>query len=147
LPVTAENAEANAVLADAWGRSGQLGQAKQRFDAVIAFDSGNATALAGRADLMLRTGNSAAAVRDAQKLVTVVPTNPNARLLLARSFLAADNKPWADRTLWSAFQDIPAFEMIYRALLSSRQGNSDATRELQEEFARQRDANVSRGFA
>jgi predicted Zn-dependent protease len=147
LPITAANAEANAVAADAWGRSGQIAQARQRFDAVLTFDSGNATALKGRADLFLRTGNAAAAVRDAQKLVTVVPTDAEARLLLARSFLAADNKPWADRTLWSAFQDIPANQMIFGALLATRKGDADATRELQEEFARQRDANLSRGLA
>ncbi len=147
LPVTAQNAEANAVAADAWGKTGKVAQAKQRFDAVIAFDSGNATALAGRANLFLRAGDPAGAVRDAQKLVTVVPSDPNARLLLAKAFLAADNKPWADRTLWSAFQDLPANDMIYAALLQTRKGNDDAIREVQEEFARQRDANLSRGFA
>jgi len=147
LPVTAENAEANAVAADALGRSGQTMQAKQRFDAVLTFDSGNATALKGRADLFLRAGNAGAAVRDAQKLVTVVPKDADARLLLARSFLAADNKPWADRTLWSAFQEIPANQSIFVALLATRKGDADAMRELQEEFARQRDANLSRGLA
>ena len=147
LPVTAGNAEANAVAADAWARSGEIAQARQRFDAVLSFDSGNATALKGRADLFLRTGNAGAAVRDAQKLVTVVPKDADARLLLAKSFLAADNKAWADRTLWSAFQEIPASQTIFMALLATRKGNPDATRELQEEFARQRDANLSRGFA
>jgi predicted Zn-dependent protease len=146
-PITAENAEANAVVADAFARSGKAAEAKQRFDAVLAFDSGNATALEGRADLFLRTSNAAAAVRDAQKLVTVMPTDADARLLLAKSFMAADNKPWADRTLWSAFQEIPANQKIFAALLATRRGDANGTLELQEEFARQRDANLSRGFA
>ena len=148
LPVTAANAEANAVAADAWARSGEIAQARQRFDAVLSFNSGNATALKGRADLFLHTGNAGAAVRDAQKLVTVVAQGcRRAAAAPARSFLAADNKAWADRTLWSAFQEIPASQTIFIALLATRKGNPDATRELQEEFARQRDANLSRGFA
>ena len=147
MPISAANAEANAVAADALGRAGKVAEAKQRFDAVLAFDSGNATALEGRANLFLRTGNANAAVKDAQKLVTVVPADADARLLLAKSFMAADNKPWAERTLWTAFQDIPANQSIYNALLATRRGDANATQELQDEFARQRDANLSRGFA
>lgn len=146
LPVKAENAQANAVLADGLARMGKLGEAKSRFDAVIAFDPGNATALRGRAELELRTGQAGAAVVDAQKLVTVLPNSARDRLLLARSYAAAGQGRWADRTLWTAFQDIQADPQIYAALLASRKGNPDATQDLQEEFDRQRDAKLSRGL-
>lgn len=146
LPVTADSAEANAVLADALSRSGKLREAKVRFDAVLAFDSGNATALRGRSELELRTGNAAAAIEDAQKLVTVLPNSARDRLLLARAYAAAGNRPWADRTLWTAFNDIPANETIYAALRSSTAGNSDALNDLQAEFDRQRSNALSRGL-
>jgi len=146
LPVKAETAEANAVLADALSRSGGMGAAKARFDAVLAFDAGNATALRGRSELALRTGNAAAAVLDAQKLVTVLPNSADDRLLLARAFAAAGNKAWMERTLWSAFQDIPGDEHILAALQSTRKGDRDATDELNAEFARQRDNQLNRGL-
>lgn len=146
MPVKAGNVEANAVLADALSRTGRLADAKRRLDAVIAFDPGNATALRSRTELALKTGNAPAAVIDAQKLVTVLPQSASDRLLLARSFAAADKARWADRTLWSAFQEIPGDERIYAALVASRKGNSDAVRELQEEFLRQRNKNLGQGL-
>jgi predicted Zn-dependent protease len=146
LPVNAGNAEANAVLADALSRSGNVAGARTRFDAVLAFDPGNATALRGRSELELRTGNNAAAIHDAQKLVTVLPDSARDRLLLARAFTAAGQKDWADRTLWSAFQDIPADESIYSALRGTRSGNADALSEVQEEFERQRGAKLNKGL-
>jgi predicted Zn-dependent protease len=146
LPVNAKTAEANAVLGDAWLRSGNLQGAKSRFDAVLAFDPGNATALRGRSELELRTGNSAAAIVDAQKLVTVLPSSSRDRLLLVRSYLAAGNAKWADRTLWAAFQEIPADERIYAALQATKRGDSEGLRDLQEEFLRQRDTRLNRGL-
>lgn len=146
LPVTAETAEPNAVLANALSRNGNLPAAKARFDAVLAFDPGNATALRGRSELELRTGNAPAAVIDAQKLVTVLPTSAEDRLLLARAFAAAGNKPWMERTLWSAFQDIPADPDILAALQSTRRGDKDGLAELNAEFERQRDNRLTRGL-
>jgi predicted Zn-dependent protease len=146
LPVKAETAEANAVFADALSRSGNLATAKARFDAVLDFDAGNSTALRGRAELALRTGNAAAAVHDAQKLVTVVPNSAGNRLLLARAFLAAGNRAWMERTLWSAFQDIPGDEHILAALQSTRKSDRDALEELNAEFARQRDNRLNQGL-
>ena len=146
LPISARSAEANAVLADAWWRLGNYVPAKNRLDAVLAFDPGNATALRARAELELRTGNLAAAVIDAQKLVTVLPSSAPDRLLLARSFAAAGKQNWVDRTLWTAFQDIPGNERIYAALAATKKGDADGARELREEFDRQRDAKVGRGF-
>ncbi len=146
LPVKAETAEANAVLADALSRSGNAPAAKNRFDAVLAFDPGNATALRGRSELALRTGKPADAVLDAQKLVTVQPNNADDRLLLAKAFGAAGNNPWMERTLWSAFQDIPANEHILAALQSTKKGDADALNDLNSEFARQRDMQLNRGL-
>jgi predicted Zn-dependent protease len=146
LPVNARNAEANAVLAEAWSRMGNFGPAKSRFDAVLAFDPGNATALRGRTELELRTNRAGAAVIDAERLTTAVPNSSRDRLLLARAYAAAGNGAWADRTLWRAFQDIPADEKIFTALLQTKRGNSEATHDLQEEFERQRDQKLSRGL-
>jgi len=146
FPVNAASAEANAVLADAWWRMGKTADAKRRFDAVLAFDPGNSTALRGRTNVELKAGDAAAAIVDAQKLVTVLPSSPKDRLLLARAYVAAGNRPWAERTLWTAFQDIPGDERIFAALQSSRRGNSEATLDLQQEFARQRDERLGRGI-
>lgn len=146
LPVNAGNADANAVFGDALLRMGRLGQAKSRFDAVIAFDSGNAAALRGRSELELQARDTTAAIADAQKLVSVLPNSARDRLLLARCYSAAGNSRWADRTLWSAFQDIPADERIFAALNATVKGSSDASRQLREEFDRQRDAELNRGM-
>jgi len=134
------------VFADALWRAGNVAAAKTRFDAVLAFDPGNATALRGRSELELRTGNAAAAVQDAQKLVTVLPHSARDRLLLARAFSAAGQKDWADRTLWTAFQDIPADENIYAALRATRKGDAEAVNEVQAEFDRQRGAKLTQGL-
>ena len=146
LPVKATNAEANAVVADAWLRTGKLSDARRRFDAVLAYDPGNATALRGRSELQLRTGNAAGAIEDAQKLVTVLPNSAADRLLLARCYSAAGNRPWVERTLWAAFQEIPANEKIFAALQATKKGNEEASLDLQQEFARQREAKLSRGL-
>lgn len=146
LPVNAQNSEANAVFGDALWHIGNAGAAKQRFDAVLAFDPGNATALRGRSEVELATGNTKAAIFDAQKLTTVLPNSSRDRLLLARAYLAAGQKDWADRTLWSAFQDIPGDERIYAALRASQNGNGDRLSEIQEEFDRQRNDKLNRGL-
>lgn len=146
LPVSARTAEANAVLADGLARSGNLSVAKARFDAVLAFDPGNATALRGRAELALRTGNAAAAVVDAQKLVTVLPDVVDNRLLLARAFGAAGNKAWMKRTLWTAFKEIPGDERIFAALQATKTGDPDSAQDLKAEFMRQRENRLTRGF-
>ena len=146
LPVRAENAEANAVFGHALWRAGKLAEGKSRLDAVLAFDPGNASALRGRAELELRTGNAAAAIHDAQKLVTALPNSARDRLLLARAFSAAGQKDWADRTLWTAFQDIPADENIYAALKATKKGDAEAMNEVQGEFDRQKTAKLTKGL-
>jgi tetratricopeptide (TPR) repeat protein len=146
LPVTADNAQANAILADAMWRRGNGAAAKTRFDAVLAFDPGNATALRGRSELALRSGNAGSAIADAQKLVSVSPDSARDRLLLARAFSAAGNARWADRTLWTAFEDIPANDQVFAGLKARQAGNPQALSELQAEFERQRNAKLNRGL-
>jgi predicted Zn-dependent protease len=146
LPVKASNAEANAVLGDALLRGGNIAAAKSRLDAVLAFDPGNSTALRARSELEIRVGQAKTAVEDAQKLVTVLPTSARDRLVLARAFTAAGNRAWTERTLWAAFQEIPADEHIYAALRSTKNGNTEAMNELQAEFERQRAARLNRGL-
>jgi predicted Zn-dependent protease len=146
LPVKASNAEANAVLGDALLRGGNIAAARGRLDAVLAFDPGNATALRALSELEIRVGQANAAVEVAQKLVTVLPTSARDRLLLARAYSAAGNRAWTERTLWAAFQEIPADEHIYAALRSTRNGNTEAMNELQAEFERQRAARLNRGL-
>jgi tetratricopeptide (TPR) repeat protein len=146
LPVKASNAEANAVLGDALLRGGNIAAAKSRLDAVLAFDPGNSTALRARSELEIRVGQAKTAVEDAQKLVTVLPTSARDRLLLARAYSASGNRAWTERTLWAAFQEIPADEHIYAALRSTRNGNTEAMNELQAEFERQRAARLNRGL-
>jgi len=146
LPVSAGNAEANAVIGDALWRLGKYGDGKSRLDAVIAFDAGNASALRSRSEFELKSGNTSAAIADAQKLVSVLPDSSDDRLLLARCFAAAGDDAWADRTLWAAFQDIQGDEKIYAALAAIRKGNASASTDLVEEYKRQRDAKLGRGL-
>jgi tetratricopeptide (TPR) repeat protein len=146
LPVNAANAEANAVLADGWSRMGNVGAAMSRFGAVLAFDPGNPTALRGRAELEMRTHQGATAVIDAQKLVASLPQSDRDRLLLAQAYASAGNATWADRTLWQAFHDLPRDEKIFTALVQAKKGDAEATRQLQEEFDRERDEAIGRGL-
>lgn len=143
LPITAENAQANAVVADSLSLSGQSGDAKARYDAVLAFDSGNATALRGRSELLLRTGKPKAATEDAQKLISVLPQSGRDRLLLARCYTASGDNPAAQRALWDGFQTILADDAIYSAIRSTKQGNAEAVLAVDEEFDRQRDAKLN----
>lgn len=146
LPVSADNASANAVFADALARTGHLPEAKQRFDAVLDFDSGQSLALRGRADLMLRASKPAQALVDSQKLVTVLPDSAPDRLLLARCYAALQDARQVDRTLWQAFQEIPANERVFSALANSRRSNPEAIRAVQAEYNRQRDAKLNQGL-
>jgi len=146
LPVTAANADENAVFADSLARGGKPGPAKARFDAVLAFDPGVAMALRGRAQLMLRAHRPGAAIVDAQKLVTVLPDSAEDWLLLARCYLASGNEPQANRTLWTAFRSIQGNDKIFAALTQAERSNPERVREMQSEFNRQRDAKLSRGL-
>jgi hypothetical protein len=86
------------------------------------------------------------AVEDAQKLVTVLPNSAADRLLLVKAYDAAGNEAWANRTLWTAFRDIPANDSLYAALRSRKSGKTDELADLQAEFDRQRDGQVRKGL-
>jgi predicted Zn-dependent protease len=144
--VNAANAEANAIVADARYRLGDTAAASRRFNAVLAFDPGNATALRGRAELRLSARNPQGAIMDAQKLVSVSPMSGEDRLLLARAYRAAGDTRQEQRVLWQAFRDISADEQIYAALAAPRRRNPDAFHALKDEFARQRDAKINQGY-
>ena len=146
LPVTAENVQANAVLADAFSRNGRIAEASRLFDLVLSYDSGNATALRGRAELRLRTGRPKYALPDAQKLVSVITNSARDRLLLARCYDAAGNSLQAQNSLWDGFHDIPASEALFAALKARSQSNADAVASLSEEYTQQRSAELYRGI-
>ena len=133
-PVTADNAGANAVAAEALGLGGKSIEARNRFGEVLAFDPGNPVALRGRAKLLLRLGNAQEAISDAEKLVTVSPATAEDRLLLARAYTAAGDAQQAQRTLWDAFHAIPANEQIYGALLHLARSDADRRLALKDEL-------------
>lgn len=144
LPIDATNVEANAVLGNALIAGGQLAPGKSRLDAVLAFDPGNATALRGRAEVLMRSGSPEIAVHDAQKLVSTSPTSAEARLLLARTLRAAGDPQRSDRVLWEAFQSIRADDALFRALVAtSRRKGTDAS-SIEREYAAQRLAEIQR---
>ena len=103
-------------------------------------------AVLGNDDIAVERFHADAAVIDAQKLVTVLPTSSRDRILLAQSYSAAGKGRWADRTLWAAFQEIPADEKIYAALQATKKGNAEGLKDLEEEFTRQRNNSLNRGF-
>ena len=148
LPVIVNNVEPNAILATAWSHLGQLPEAKERFDAVLAVDGGQPIALRGRSELALQMHDNRRAIEDAQKFVSVLPTSADARILLARCFEAAGDRRNQERTLWDAFHEIPANRNVFgvlRAYLARTQG-PDAVARLTTEYNDQRDAEMTRDF-
>jgi predicted Zn-dependent protease len=148
LPVTAENADANAVLAMSLSLRGQFKQALQRFNQVLELDPNHAEALDGRARLLLRGGKLRQARLDAQRLVPLTPGDSSAHILLSDVYTAAGDGQQAGRVLWNAFHQISADRNIYEALrvFVSRTEGAEAVRRLDEEFGDQRDAELTREF-
>lgn len=140
LPVTHLNARLNAVLANAMALEGRAAEARDLFDRVLSREPDQADALRGRCALELRTGQAKQAVIDAQRLVTIAPTDGDDRLLLAQTYAAAGNKTQGQATLWDAFQDLPKDEHVYAALRSAlaSAGDGDGQRRLDEEIADER---------
>jgi predicted Zn-dependent protease len=146
VPIQAGNVEANAVWADALSRQGKVGAAKSRLDAVIAFDSGNATALRSRAELYLRIRQARLAIVDAQKLVTVDPTSSRGRLLLSQCYAASGDTKQAERSLWDGFHDIQASEPLFRAIMKSNAARPEVIEQVKQEYALQVDSKLNRGL-
>ena len=116
LPVTASNADANAVLAHALDAMGQRGDAAARANAVLAFDPSNIVALRARTDLLKRAGRADAALIDAQRLAIENPGSAEDRLRLIRAYVAAGDPAGAESTYWDAFRDLGGDPTIYRQL-------------------------------
>ena len=148
LPVTAENEDANVVLATSLALRGQDDAALQRFNQVLEIDPDHAGALEGRARLLLRTRQLRQARLDAQRLVTATPGDSTAYILLSDVYGALGDRQQAGRVLWNAFHQISADRNIYEALrvFVSRTEGADAARRLDEEFSDQRDAELTREF-
>lgn len=148
LPVTARNDEANAVLATSLGLRGQPAQALERFASVLETDPNHLEALAGRARLLLSLGRLGQARSDAQRLATLAPGEPRAHILLSEVYAALGDREQSRRVLWNAFHQISADRNIYEALrvFVARAEGTEAAQRVDEEFAAQRDAKLTREF-
>ncbi len=148
LPVNADNADANAVLATSLARQGRTPEALRRFGQVLSLDPNHAEALEGRARLLLQLGRLRQARLDAQRLVTVAPGESGGHILLSEVYMALGDRQQAGRTLWNAFHQISADRNIYEALrvFVSRSEGADAAQRIDEEFGDQRDAELTREF-
>lgn len=148
MPVTAENDDANAVLATSLGLRGQTAQALERFARVLETDPNHLEALAGRARLLVSLGRLGPARLDAQRLASLAPGEPRAHILLSDVYAALGDREQSRRVLWTAFHQISADRNIYEALrvLVSRVEGTEAAQRIDEEFAAQRDAKLTREF-
>lgn len=148
LPVRRSNMNANGVYAQALVQLGRPDEAKVRFDQILAIDSHNEQALSGRAEMYLNSDQARSAVFDAQQLVSIRPRSTQARLLLFRAHLAADERREAERTLWDAFHEIEGDSEIYRTLRlhTARAKQTDRLKQIDEEFAAQQDEKLARVF-
>jgi predicted Zn-dependent protease len=126
----------------------QTGAAKKVLDAVLGVEPDHVYALRGRVNLLITVGVPRAAVNDAQRLVTINPSSVRDRLLLVRAYAAAGDRRQVDRTLWSAFHDIPASQDLYEALRShlQRTAGSEAVNSVDREFQQQQDTKFTREF-
>jgi len=148
LPVTRSNSSVNAIFARSQALLGKTAEAKQLYDAVLRYEPDHVYALRGRADLYLATGLPKAAVRDAQRLVSIAPESAEDRLLLARAYATAGDRRQLERTLWDAFHEIPANRAVYRALHSQMltRAGVEAARRVTEEYEQQRNVALDREF-
>ncbi|QIK79118.1 hypothetical protein G7077_09635 [Sphingomonas piscis] len=149
LPINPTNAVPNALYGLAMARIGQRAAGLDRLNQVIAMDSSNADAIRGRAELRSAAGDHRLAIEDVQRLITLERQSAQARLMLARIYLAAGLPNDTRRTLWDAFHEITADRTIYVALrnwLLRTEGNDAAIR-LSKEFEDQRNQRMARSFA
>ncbi len=146
LPVRQSNARWNAVFAQALALQGRGADAKRLLDLVLAREPDQVDALRARSVLGAKTGLARQSIIDAQRLVTVEPDSGEDRLLLAQAFLASGNRDEVRRTLWQAFQDLPADERVFLALKSVLGSNKDldGQRRLEGEFNDRRMAQLER---
>ncbi|MCH8614682.1 tetratricopeptide repeat protein [Sphingomonas sp. SM33] len=148
LPVTIANMSLNAVIADYLAQTGQQAEAKQLFNTILEKEPDHVTALRGRINLEIRSGQAKAAITDAQRLISVMPKSGRDRLVLANAYAAAGDARQFDRTLWNAFHDIPANFELYEALRAhvARTQGPQGVQSVDAEFAQQRDVSLAREF-
>lgn len=93
-------------------------------------------------------GAAKAAIKDAQRLVSVSPRSARDRLLLARAYTAAGEKRQVDRTLWDAFHDIRADFLLYETLRAHvvKSRGAEAAASVDAEFQQQQDVELYRNF-
>lgn len=110
------------------------------FDDVLAFDATNIAALRGRTDLYLQTGRPNAALPDAQMLVAENPQSPEDRLRLVRVYRSRGDQSLAEQALRQAFNELPANQVLYRALRNRLllEGRGDALVRLEQSYRQQR---------
>lgn len=141
LPVTATNAAALALLAQAQAMQGRDAEALKLLDAVLAFDQGNIVALRARTDLYLRTGRGRPAVFDAQRLVASKPRSADDRVRLARAYTLAGQPQLAENTYRAAIQDIGGadpllFDGLRQFLVKA--GRKDELADVEQQFGEQK---------
>jgi tetratricopeptide (TPR) repeat protein len=116
LPASTANANGLAVLGRALTLTGKERQGSDMLDAVLDFDSANAFALRGRADFLMSKKRYNDALADASRLVAENPSSAQDRIRLAECYTALGNLDLAEKTYWSAFQDIPGNRELYASL-------------------------------
>lgn len=149
LPVASYNSSRNAIIAEAIGLTGRNREALDILNQVLSIEPDHVHALRARIDLLVRTGSAKAAIRDAQRLITIQPNSADDRLRLARAYAQSGDLRQYDRTLWQAFHEVPGREKLYKALRSheTRKKGDEAVRRIDEEFKLQRSKILMREFA
>jgi tetratricopeptide (TPR) repeat protein len=116
LPASSANANGLAVLGRALTLTGEEAAGLQMLNAVLEFDSANAFALRGRADLLMSKERYKDALADVSRLVAENPSSAQDRLRLAECYTGLGNLNLAEKTYWSAFQDLPGDRKLYASL-------------------------------
>lgn len=105
--------------------------ARRAFNRVLELNPRAAAAQVQLANLELNSGNPTASVQHAQDAVTSQPQNANARFLLARSHLAANNLDGAERELKTLLTSHPGLSAVHSTMgmLQLRRQNPQAARQ------------------
>ena len=105
--------------------------ARRAFNRVLELNPRAAAAQVQLANLELNSGNPTASVQHAQDAVTSQPQNANARFLLARSHLAANNLDGAERELKTLLTSHPGWSAVHSTMgmLQLRRQNPEAARQ------------------
>lgn len=149
FPITAENADASAVLASAQGAKGNLKAAIPMISAVLRFDPTNLFALRARVDLAIAAGYCDRALTDARVLTIENPGSANDRIRLAKCYTIRGNQALAETTYWTAFREIPGSALLYASLKTFlvNTGRSGSVQRLTQRFEEQKRGLAAAAFA